>query len=130
MAFRSVLHDSIPSTAPFDTDPSFQATNGPLHWAAYTWWRNPPTDNCFPQRRLFLCYPLSLTLVQEEKKKTSTPKTSLHLVILGSGPARRLGGMRLCCTCGGPTSWISFSGPLKPQRTSVSQQTSGLWYSY
>ncbi|UQC76962.1 uncharacterized protein CLUP02_02428 [Colletotrichum lupini] len=29
MAFRSVLHDSIPSTAPFDTDPSFQATNGP-----------------------------------------------------------------------------------------------------
>ncbi|KAK1456075.1 hypothetical protein CCUS01_10255 [Colletotrichum cuscutae] len=54
MAFRSVLHDSIPSTAPFDTDPSFQATNGPLHWAAYTWWRNPPTDNCFPQTRLYL----------------------------------------------------------------------------
>ncbi|KAK0370471.1 hypothetical protein CLIM01_12164 [Colletotrichum limetticola] len=34
MAFRSVLHNSIPSTAPFDTDPSFQATNDPLHWAA------------------------------------------------------------------------------------------------
>lgn len=49
-------------------------------------------DDFSPQRRLFSPYPFSLKLLQEEKKKTSMPRTPLHLVILGSGPARRLGG--------------------------------------
>lgn len=62
---------------------------------------------------------------EEENINAKNSPSSRHSR-LGTGAAPW--GKRLCCTCGPPTSWVSFSGPLKPQwPPSIDQQTSSLW---
>ncbi|KAK1657833.1 hypothetical protein BDP55DRAFT_416324 [Colletotrichum godetiae] len=89
MAFRSVLHDPIPSTARSTPIQASKPQTAPCterhtRGGEQRQWRTVPLRDAS-----FCSIRFSLKLVQEEKKKTLMPRAPLHLVILGSGPARR-----------------------------------------